>query len=200
MEKKQLRQTILKKREQLTQEERLIAAKRAVKQLTSATIFSQSTHIACYLAKDAEMSTTPIIEKIWAENKHCYLPVVHPSQFGLMSFIEYSPKDELIINRFGIQEPILQQDKTIDARNLNLVILPLFAFDKSGNRLGTGGGYYDRAFSFLKESPQSQKPVLCGLAYDFQQVEEIESQIWDISLHCVVTESKIVYFQERETG
>ena len=69
----------------------------------------------------------------------------------------------------------------------------LFAFDQEGNRVGSGGGYYDRAFQFLKKANKRKKPFLCGLAYDFQQVSNIPSEELDVSLDAVVTESRVIY-------
>jgi 5-formyltetrahydrofolate cyclo-ligase len=77
----------------------------------------------------------------------------------------------------------------IAARKLDLVLTPLVAFDKNCQRIGMGGGYYDRTFSFLRARQQLLKPKLVGLAFACQQVPEIPANPWDIRLYSVITES-----------
>jgi 5-formyltetrahydrofolate cyclo-ligase len=192
MEKQLIRQMMYQKRKALSSKERKLASKSATKLLMTSKIFLKSIHIACYVAKDAEMDLYAMIEKIWDLNKHCYLPVLYPKQSGQMLFIEHLPQDELITNRFGIKEPQFQKEKVIETKNLDLVIVPTVAFDIKGHRIGRGGGYYDNAFQFLTRTLVLKKPFLCGLAYKFQQIPEIISRKEDIRLHAVVTESEII--------
>lgn len=191
VEKNEIREIMRDRRDNLDSKSRLAASLKVTENLIKSQMFLNSSLISCYLSTDGELDTKFIIEEIWSSKKHCYLPVVHPSQYGQMCFIEYLPQSELVTNRFGIKEPLFEEDKIIDARDLDLVIVPVFAFDKECRRVGSGGGYYDRAFEFLKK--ESQKPILCGIAYDFQQVPEIISENFDISLNAVVTETKIIY-------
>ena len=86
-----------------------------------------------------------------------------------------------------MREPINGQSVQPDA--LDLVLTPLVAFDAQKNRIGMGGGYYDRTFSFLEQKPDAIKPVLAGLAFERQRVEKIPSNPWDIPLLHVFTES-----------
>jgi 5-formyltetrahydrofolate cyclo-ligase len=89
---------------------------------------------------------------------------------------------------------VFDLQKLIDPDQLDLVIVPLVAFDKSGNRLGKGGGYFDRTFEFLNEAPRPKKPFLCGIAYALQALPSIEPEPWDVKLNAVITEEKIHYF------
>jgi 5-formyltetrahydrofolate cyclo-ligase len=77
----------------------------------------------------------------------------------------------------------------IAAHKLDLVLLPLVAFDDNRQRIGMGGGYYDRTFSFLRGRRQLLKPKLVGLAFACQKVPEIVASPWDIRLYCIITES-----------
>ena len=194
IQKLELRKLINKKRDALTQAERISASQKAAVHLINSDFFIKSANIACYIARGAEINPQPIIDKIWAQKKNCYVPIVHPKKFGQMCFVKYMPHDELVLDRFAIKEPAFHEDKVIEPRELDLVILPLLAFDDKGNRLGTGGGYYDRAFNFVLTKPLSHKPFLCGLAYKLQKVDYIETKEWDVKIDAVVTEQGIIEF------
>ncbi len=93
-------------------------------------------------------------------------------------------------NRLGISEP--QGSRIISARRLDVVFLPILGFDARGVRLGTGGGYYDRAFAFRRWRIAWHAPRLIGIAYSFQQVESITPAAHDVLLDAVVTERGIL--------
>lgn len=100
--------------------------------------------------------------------------------------------DALITNRFGIDEPDTPLHQTTRSYGLDLVLMPLVAFDIEGNRLGMGKGYYDRTLKFLHLRRHWRKPRLVGIAYELQKFEQLPKQAWDIPLDAIVTE-KAVY-------
>lgn len=153
-------------------------------------IFKQSRHIACYYAFKSEFATQPIMEAIWQAEKVCYLPVLTESK--ALKFVRYDQRDELQPNQYAIPEPV-NMEVTVSPDKLDLVILPLVAFDSSGMRLGTGGGYYDRTFAFL-QTRQEHKPFMLGLAYASQQAESISAEAWDIKMDAVLTEKALLTF------
>lgn len=167
------------------------AALSAAKQLTELEIFKEANHISCYLSINHEFDTSPIIEAIWQAKKHCYLPYM-PNSLGQkhLSFVHYQYGDALHENKHGILEP-LQVKRTISPEDLDLVILPLIAFDCFGHRLGTGGGYYDKTFAFLANKTQ-EKPYLMGLAFAAQQIDLLPHEDWDITLKGVLTEQEFI--------
>jgi 5-formyltetrahydrofolate cyclo-ligase len=189
--KNKIRQLIRSKRDSFSLTERIQLSALAANHITQSAIFQNSKSIACYLAVKNEIDTTKLIEKIWSSNKACYLPLVDPKHYGEMKFIQYLPDDKLTINRFGIKEPVFNKTKLIKPQDLDLVIMPLMAFDNIGYRIGTGGGYYDRAFAFLKNN--GKKPILLGLAYALQEVPQIPQEKWDIKLNGVATEKELFY-------
>jgi len=140
-------------------------------------------HIACYMAMPDELDTMPIIRAIWQAGKKCYLPVLSGGQ--VLSFVLYEEGDRLVANRYKILEPV--SHKQIAADELDVVLVPLVAFDNAGNRLGTGGGFYDRTFSFLA-GKTNRKPVLIGLGYDIQKVDELPRESFDVPLDGIITE------------
>ncbi len=106
-------------------------------------------------------------------------------------FSEYKFGDKLIRNRYGIFEPDIRRRKPIPAWGLDLLLLPLVAFDASGNRIGMGGGFYDRTFAYLKTRNRWHTPKLIGIAHELQHIDSIEPNAWDIPLNGIVTESRI---------
>jgi 5-formyltetrahydrofolate cyclo-ligase len=104
-----------------------------------------------------------------------------------MAFFSYYPGDLLIKNHYGILEPDPKNSKICSPENLDLVLVPLLAFDNQHNRLGMGGGYYDKTFAFLKNSKNLEtkipsKPYLLGLAYSFQYQTKLPLESWDIPI------------------
>ena len=95
--------------------------------------------------------------------------------------------------RFGIPEPARIHDRRIKSIALDLVLLPLVAFDTAGHRLGMGGGYYDHSFEFIRRRVHWNKPRLVGLAYEFQRLPLIEPEPWDVSLDAVATEQGVYH-------
>lgn len=162
------------------------AALAAVSIATKAALFTRSAHIACYLAVRDEFDATPLIEAIWLAKKHCYLPVLSAEKEKELSFVRYRYGDALRLNHHGILEPS-HPSQRIQPQDLDLVILPLIAFDRFGHRLGTGGGYYDRTFADL-----SMREKLIGLGYAIQEVDQLPADPWDVLMGGVLTEKELV--------
>lgn len=180
------------KRKEITSEYRDEAVAQVVKHLVSQIFFQQSKHIACYCAMNHEFKSEPIIEAILQHNKKCYLPVMTNVEEKILHFVEYRKGDLLILNQHSILEPDASAKK-INLEHLDLVIMPLVAFDKNGHRLGTGGGYYDRTFAFLHSKPKT-KPLMIGVAFACQHAESLPHDPWDIILDGVITEEGVVMF------
>lgn len=147
--------------------------------------FRVATSIAFYSASFGEVSTKLLLSYALSHQKACYLPVL---QNNKLVFAKVTASSILQPNRFGILEPSLKSEKIISPQALDLVLMPLVAFDSQCNRLGMGGGFYDRTFHF-KQSAHA-KPKLVGLAYEFQHVEQVPSSNLDVFLDSVVTEKK----------
>lgn len=145
--------------------------------------------MAVYLPADGEVDTTGIIQRAWTLGKQVYLPVLVPYLHNRLWFIRYTSDTRLVKNRFGIPEPEAVHRKRVPAQALDLVLTPLVAFDAQGNRLGMGGGFYDRSFEFLLRRRIWHKPRLVGLAYDFQQLPGLPAQSWDVPLTAVATDA-----------
>ncbi|MDT8283855.1 MAG: 5-formyltetrahydrofolate cyclo-ligase [Gammaproteobacteria bacterium] len=152
--------------------------------------YRNSQHIACYLANDGEIDPYLLIEHAWFAGKNVYLPILSPLKNSLY-FAPYEQDSHLKLNRFNIPEPTCHPSDWRKASQLDLLLLPLVAFDTRGNRIGMGGGFYDRTLAYLQHRRYWRKPVLAGVAHEIQKVEQLKSQSWDIPLDYVITEKTI---------
>lgn len=156
-------------------------------------IFRKSRNIAFYLSNDGEIDLLALIELAWKQKKRCYLPVLGSTHSRSLWFVPYTPGTPLYRNRFGIYEPVHQRStRQFRVQSLDLIFMPLLAFDKQGNRLGMGGGFYDRSLAYLHQRRHWQKPHLVGAAFDFQKVDALDTQIWDVPLSGVVTDKELL--------
>jgi 5-formyltetrahydrofolate cyclo-ligase len=164
-------------------------AQRLADRVSRSPLFTRSRSVACYLAVHGEMDLTPLIRQAWAAGKSVYLPVLVPYRHNRLWFAPYLDSAPLIDNRFGIPEPRVAARAMVNPRTLDLVVVPLVAFDRTCARLGMGGGYYDRTFGFLRHRTRWQKPRLLGVAYDFQRIDRLTTEPWDVPLSAVATEA-----------
>lgn len=174
---------------------RIQSEKRACQFLSVSSLFQHSRYIAAYINHNNEFPTGRLLDLIQRHDKPLFLPVLEDSGEPQLRFIQYQQNSRLKKNRFGIPEP--QQGTTLPAQRLDLVITPLLGFDYRGNRLGMGGGYYDRTFKFLKTTGSLKRPFLLGLAFDAQQVDALDAQPWDVPLDGILTESGLQNFSKR---
>jgi len=198
-------------RQQLSTRRQNQASALLVKRLISHSKVIKANNIALYLANDGELDTMPFIQWCWQQNKNIFLPVIHPFSQGQLLFLHYTKNTVMITNQYGIKEPKLDIRQLCLLSELDILFTPLVAFDHKGNRLGMGGGFYDRTLAtwfknissnirFKKNQPQEVRPLNSaklspiGLAHDFQQVDNIPSEFWDIPLPEIITPTKTVKF------
>lgn len=199
IDRRQIRRHMRQQRRSLSPRERRQHAANLLTTLKKQLWFHRARHIALYLANDGEMDPQPVIDHCWAQGKTVYLPVLHPVRKNRLWFTEYRPDTPMCKNRFGIPEPVHPHTRKHHAWSLDLVLMPLVAFDGKGNRLGMGGGFYDRTFERLnshlkkRQSHFSGQCRLIGLAYDFQQVEQLPHQHWDVPLYGIATNRGICF-------
>ena len=195
--RKKLRQQLRALRQQLTDDEQLLAAKNLTTQLIEHKKVISAKNIALYLANDGELNTMPFIQWCWQHHKNIYLPVIHPFCAGQLLFLKFTQNTSMTTNKYGISEPKLNVNHLCLLSDLDILFTPLVAFDPQGNRLGMGGGFYDRTLSaWFKNSHKNPQPRLypVGLAHDCQQVSAINTEIWDIPLPEIITPTKTFLF------
>ncbi len=181
-----IRQVLLAKRRQLSFSQRLLASASLCGYIASTAWFQRSDRIGFYLPTRGEIDPSPLLERAFTMGKACYLPICHPLKNQPLWFVRYRSDEPLIHNRYGILEPYLNRNYPCKPFALDIVITPLVGFDERGNRLGSGKGYYDKTFAYLRYRLHHQKPELVGLAYSLQQTPLLTPQPWDIPLKRIV--------------
>lgn len=185
-----IRREVRAVRRALPASQRVVRAEAMCRHLARSPLLNNAHRIALFIGNDGEMTAEPLVAQPRWQNKRFYLPVIFGrAQRRRLRFARYSVNQPLVRNRYGIPEPSKAGAQWLSPRFLDLVLVPLVAFDDHGHRLGMGGGFYDRTFAFLKHRLWWRKPRLIGLAYDFQHRELVPSDPWDVPLSGVATES-----------
>lgn len=153
--------------------------------------FKKYHKVACYLPNDGEISALPLTHQFNNRLKF-YLPILSQLSFNGLQFGLFNQRSVFVNNRFGIKEPIVAKRNLLNASDLDVILLPLVAFDKAGNRMGMGGGFYDRAVKIRQRRPCWRKPLLIGLAHSIQQADALKSEQWDIPLDAIATEKGVL--------
>jgi 5-formyltetrahydrofolate cyclo-ligase len=183
--KQALRQTCLQIRKNLSPSYQKTASHEVCARIRQLEQYRAAKRIALYLATNGEIN----LERLWRSaplhRKHCYFPVLKDD--NVLSFLPATPTSTFYKNRFGIDEPCVSQSYAISPEKLDVMFLPLLAFDRKGTRLGMGGGYYDRTLAITKPA------FLVGIAYEFQLQTFIEAAEWDIPLNVVITEHNMYW-------
>lgn len=148
--------------------------------------------IGAYLAQGGELDLAPFLHACHASGREVFLPRLVGSGHR-MRFARHAPGLSLARNRYGIPEPA-PDAPTVGARFLQIVLLPLVAFDANGTRLGSGAGYYDRCFAFRGARRAWHTPQLIGVGFACQEVKALQRLPWDVPLDAVVTETGLRRF------
>lgn len=185
----ELRTRLRSERAQLGAVERIAAANALISTLEQLPEFLVDAHVAGYWAVGGELPLNLVPGRLHGRGQNYYLPVLVPGE--RLNFAIWKPGIIVHANRHGIPEPsdtgALMQPQQID-----VVLVPVLGFDRRGNRLGAGGGYYDRSFAFLQEKIRPAQPLLVGIGYHFQELPDLAPQSWDVPLDFVATDHELV--------
>jgi 5-formyltetrahydrofolate cyclo-ligase len=185
----ELRRRMADQRRTLDPPARMSAAQGLRRNLEALPAFLEAPRVAGYWACDGELPLNLALAAVALRKQRIYLPQVAGPRH--LRFAPWSLGDEVQPNRYGIPEPATDQG-LLEPDALDLVLVPLLAFDRSGNRIGYGGGFYDASFAFLREAARPAKPLLVGIGYAFQECEAIEPAGWDIPLDYVATDRMLI--------
>lgn len=187
-----LRRQLRQARRALTPLQQRQASQQLLRQLAQHPLYRRSRHIAFYLANDGEIDPGLLMQHAHRLGKHCYLPVLSEWPATRMHFQRLLPGQRWTTNRFGIREPLLNRGLQARPWRLDLVLMPLVGFDEKGNRLGMGGGFYDRTFAFRRQRQYLTGPRLLGLAHNCQKTSRLPTAAWDIPLDGIVSDQQII--------
>ena len=185
MEKKKVREEIIKKRNDLSAEIKKEYDDLIFKQLIESDIYTKAKKIFTYVSFGSEIDTIKFIKYALNDNKEIYIPKTDKSKKEMIA-IRINSLDNMSVDNWGILEPKVV-DKNKIGKDFDLILMPGLAFDRKGNRIGYGGGYYDKYLSQIKET--SNKIVL---AYDFQIVNNIENEPHDIKTNYIITNNEFI--------
>ena len=186
---KQLRQHVRDARKAIPADYARQASYKFSERFAELPAYQSARHVAGFLPFDGEADPLPLMDRAILEGKQVYVPIIIAKAEPLL-FAPWTRQTKIKKNSFGIDEPDVSRVQMIEARELDFVITPLVAFDESCNRLGVGGGYYDRSFAFLK-GVDNRSVRMVGIAYELQCVAKLPSSEWDVQLDGVVTELKV---------
>jgi len=163
------------------------ASRKLGESICSLAEYANAERIATYFAVNGEISLEFVIDKALSQGKQIFLPSLAQKT---LRFAPYFPRQKMRINWFKLPEPDVRDDEMLAGEGLDLVLVPLVAFDAKRNRIGMGGGFYDRSFAFRKD-PANHTPVLIGVAHEFQKHEKLQPASWDVQLDMIVSDQAI---------
>jgi 5-formyltetrahydrofolate cyclo-ligase len=178
-----LRQSLRKQRNALSISEQAKFAECLLPQAQQISNFQNGQKVALYLANDGEINPEHIKDFLKNEGIRVYLPILNNKE---LKFAKLGEK--FIKNKFGINEPTATEILT--AKQLDIIFMPLVGFDEQKNRLGMGGGFYDRTLAFKKHQKHTH-PKLIGLAFDCQKIDKLTVKKWDVTLDAIITPTTI---------
>lgn len=193
MRTRQLRRELLDARASLSTAERLAAASKILQRLQQLPEFQQPIRVGSYVSVHAEVNTQALNQ--WLLQTHqLAVPVLHPFRAGNLLFLKVTPTTQWRPNAFQIPEPELRCPAVVPLAELDVLLVPLVGFDTQGNRLGMGGGYYDRTLAAW-QAGRLPRLLPIGLAYDQQCVDSLPVQPWDVPLPRIITPTKLWDFR-----
>ena len=182
---KELRKELRKTRRLIDQPTRKKRGRQLLYQCKKNSIFRNAKHVAIFIPNDGEIETSDTINFLSQQGYLVYLPILAG---GKLKFAKMGKKYRK--NKFGIDEPIYSPYR--GAHRMDIILMPLVGFDKHKNRLGMGGGFYDKTLSFHKQLKNFRVPKLFGLAFDSQEVDKLITQPWDVPLDGIITPTRFI--------
>ena len=187
-----LRREIRAQRRALSERERSLRSHALCVNLARCGLLLRAQRIACFWPNDAEVDLSALFPRLWQSGKRVYLPVIDGPRLW---FAPMHPWTRLADNRFGIPEPMVRRREQCPLLALDIVLMPLVAFDGRGNRLGMGGGYYDRTFAWRAQRTHLRRPLLIGAAFAFQRRDHVDARAWDVALDAAITDAGLEWLR-----
>jgi len=186
MYKTELRKSMEAKRNSLLPEDRAVRSMEIAKSLTGLKAYQKAAMVFIYASFRSEVSTYSMMENALNSGKRVAVPVCI-AKSKIMLPCEITSLNDLVPGTWGIPEPALNKRRVIDSSEIDMVIVPGISFDRCYNRLGYGAGYYDRFLPSLRTDA-----VKIGICYDFQLVDCLPAEEFDIPMDGIITESTVL--------
>lgn len=185
--KDNIRQEFLKKRRKMNKEEAIKCSEDIISQLTNSQVFKESENIMIYLSFNNEVDTFKLMEYCLNNGKRVIVPYCIKKERKIIPSEIKNPNTELKTSSLGFKEPDLANLREVKIEDIDLVIVPGVVFDECGNRIGFGGGYYDRFLKRLKNTTMT-----IAICYDYQLIDKVPVDELDIPVKCIMTDKRIV--------
>lgn len=190
--KKRIREDLLNKRNSIDPDEKKAKERSIEKKLFELEEFKKSESILLYASFRSEVDTMNYLQDVIHLNKKLILPLVDHDNRRLNLF-EVKDVSELIPGYMGIQEPGILKDREVSLTGIDLVVIPGTGFDTNGNRLGYGGGYYDRLLSYeSKMLSKAEHIITIALAFEEQIGDKIPAEPHDIRVDIIITDKRVI--------
>lgn len=201
LDRQQLRRQMRQLRRALSPTARDEAHRQFARVLSGTCHLRPGQRIAVYFAHGHEADLRYVIDVARRRGCLLYLPAITDFRHSRMRFVRYRTDSVMRVNRYGIAEPDWRDAEArrqmISVRRLDLILLPLVAFDERGWRLGSGAGFYDRSLHHLREGRRWRRPKLIGVGYQCQRVARLQPDRWDVPLDGMLTERGLQFFVRR---
>ncbi|WP_459499429.1 5-formyltetrahydrofolate cyclo-ligase [Bacillus sp. C1] len=183
-EKVRLRKKIVEKMNSLSKEQHKTLSEQIVFSLYKQQEWREAETIGITLSMEHEVNTYAIIEQAWREGKKVTVPKCN-RETRTMTFREITNFEQLETVYMSLREPIPALTKEVETNEMDLLFVPGVAYTRRGERIGYGGGYYDR---YLLE----YKKKTLSLAFDFQIIDYIPTEPFDQNVQTIITEKEII--------
>jgi 5-formyltetrahydrofolate cyclo-ligase len=194
-EKSELRREMRARRRSLDAPAQHRAAVNLARRLERLNVFGPCRRVAFYIASDGEIDPGPAMRLAADAGTTCLVPVIPGKGRRRLRFARWCDGTPMNPNRFGIPEPDVCPTSLLTALHLDLILMPLVAFDLSGNRLGMGGGFYDSTLAMRAGCRFFRRPSIIGLAHECQRLDRLETEPWDVPVDRIVTDCRVYGFR-----
>ncbi len=186
MNKNEIRKVISKRRKSMSENEVKEKSKIIIEKLMNTDEFKKAKNLMVFLSFDNEVYTFDLIEKAMNMGKKVIVPYTVKDTYEIIPTLLKNIEEDLEVSNYGYMEPKKDKIQPILEENIDMTVVPGLAFDEKMNRIGFGKGYYDR---YLTKTKKESKNI--AIAYDYQVLEEIPSEDFDVKMDYIITEEKI---------
>ncbi|WP_207262738.1 5-formyltetrahydrofolate cyclo-ligase [Desulfovibrio sp. Huiquan2017] len=187
MEKTTLRKRLMERRAALSADEVARASEGAVSLIRTLYEWKNATEALLYWPVRGEIDLRPLAAELWRRGCRVLFPRCRPDRPGEMDLACAACEDEMTPGAFSILEPDATKCPAEDSCRPQIALIPGVGFDRQGNRLGFGGGYYDR----LLARDAMRDTLIVGVGHEFQLVDRVPTQPWDKPVHVVCTDENL---------